>query len=200
MTSVYLPRVRFPPAVERGSLPPKVETVELQTMRKPVVGVMGGSKADAAACATAKELGSLIAGRGWVLLNGGRNTGVMAASAEGAKEAGGTVIGILPDRTTSKASPHLDVAICTDMGDARNLINVLSSDVVIACPGALGTLSEVVLALKHEKRVILLGFELGPPFQKYLKSGQLSLAKNPQDAIEQAAAACRRFAAGENTG
>jgi len=159
-------------------------------MRKPVVGVMGGSKASAEVCAQAKELGSLIARRGWVLLNGGRNQGVMAASAEGAQQAGGTVIGILPDSTDSRASPHLDFAIMTDMGDGRNLLNVLSSDVVIACQGKLGTLSEVVLALKHERHVILLGWELSDPqFKHFIKSGQLTHAATPEEAVEQAAAA-----------
>ena len=159
-------------------------------MRKPVVGVMGGSSAGAKVYAMAKELGALIAQRGWVLLNGGRNQGVMAASAEGAKQAGGTVIGILPDSTDAHASPDLDFAIMTDMGDGRNLLNALSSDVVIACPGKLGTLSEVVLALKRDKRVILLGWELtDPQFARFVKSAQLTHAATPEEAVEQAAAA-----------
>jgi len=158
-----------------------------------VIGVMGGSKASAEVCAQAKQLGSLIAQRGWVLLNGGRNQGVMAASAEGAKQAGGIVIGILPDSTDRHASPHLDFAIMTDMGDGRNLLNVLSSDVVIACPGKLGTLSEVVLALKHGKSVILLGFDLNEPmFHKHVRSGQLMLASTPTEAIDFAAKALAR--------
>jgi len=159
-------------------------------MRKPVIGVMGGSKASAAVYAQARQLGSLIAQRGWVLLNGGRNQGVMAASAEGAKLAGGTVIGILPDSTDSRASPHLDIAIMTDLGDGRNLLNVLSSDVVIACPGKLGTLSEAVLALKRHKRVILLGWQLtDPQFKHFIKTGQLTHAASPSEAVEQAAKA-----------
>ncbi len=157
--------------------------------RKPIVGVMGGSTVDPKAASMAERLGALIARRGWVLLNGGRNKGVMAASARGAKQAGGIVIGVLPDRTAAKASPDLDFAILTGMGDARNVINVLSSDVVIACPGALGTMSEVTLALKSDKRVILLGLEVGPEFDKYRRSGQLTSAADPEQAIEQAAAA-----------
>lgn len=154
---------------------------------------MGGSKASAEVYAQARQLGSLIAQRGWVLLNGGRNQGVMAASAEGAREAGGTVIGILPDSTDSRASPHLDIAIMTDMGDGRNLLNVLSSDVVIACPGKLGTLSEVVLALKRGKPVILLGWELtDPQFNHFFKIGQLTRVDTPEEAVEQAAAALAR--------
>lgn len=154
-------------------------------MRKPVIGVMGGSKATDRVEAMARELGRLIGERGWILLNGGRNCGVMAASAAGAKAAGGFVIGILPDTTRTKAALDLDVAIVTGLGDGRNLINVLSSDVVIACPGALGTLSEVVLALKHDKRVILVGFDLGSDFDKFRRRGQLTTVETPEEAIEQ---------------
>ena len=156
-------------------------------MRRPVVGVMGGSKATPPVAKMAERLGELIAEQGWVLLNGGRNRGVMAASARGAKKAGGTVIGVLPDTTAAKASPDLDFVVLTGMGDARNVINVLSSDVVIACPGSLGTLSEIVLALKHDKRVILLGFDLGPELDKCCKRGQLTSADTPEQAVEQAA-------------
>ncbi len=164
-------------------------------MRKPLVGVMGGSKATAKVTAMAHRLGRLIAERDWILLNGGHDRGVMAASAAGAKEAGGTVVGILSGVSTSRASPDLDVAIVTSMGDGRNLINVLSSDVVIACPGALGTLSEIVLALKHDKRVILLGFDLGVDFDRYRKSGQLTCSDTPEDAVAQASEVLKPAAA-----
>ncbi|CCQ67309.1 Conserved hypothetical protein 725 [Crocosphaera watsonii WH 0402] len=42
------------------------------------------------------------------------------------------------------------------MGNARNNINVLSSNVIIACGMGLGTVSEIALALKNKKPVILL--------------------------------------------
>jgi uncharacterized protein (TIGR00725 family) len=43
------------------------------------------------------------------------------------------------------------------MGSARNNINVLSSDIVVACGmGGAGTASEIALALKGNKPVILL--------------------------------------------
>lgn len=161
-------------------------------MRKPVVGVMGGSKATAKVVETARRLGELIAERGWVLLNGGRNSGVMAASALGAQEAirrgaNGLVIGILPDTTTTKIAPDVDVAVVTGMGDARNVINVMSSDVVIACPGGLGTLSEIVLALKHDKHVITLGFDVGSELERYRKRGWLTRVDTPEEAVEKAA-------------
>ncbi len=154
-------------------------------MRRPVIGVMGGADVDHHVAQRAYRLGTLIAQRGWVLLNGGRNQGVMAASAKGAAQAGGTVLGILPDNDKHNASPDLDLAIVTGLGDARNLVNVLSSDVVIACPGSAGTLSEVALALKNKKRVILLGFDAGPALESYRANGMLTVASSPEDAVEQ---------------
>ena len=156
-------------------------------MRKPVVGVMGGSKASESVYAMARELGRLIAQRGWVLLNGGRNQGVMAASAKGAREAGGLVVGVLPDKNGKRASPDLDIAIMTGLGDGRNLINVLSSDVVIACPGALGTLSEIIYALKHGKTVILLARESEPLLERYARRGRVLVAEDPAEAVARAA-------------
>jgi hypothetical protein len=153
--------------------------------RRAVIGVVGGAQVSAGVAAMAHELGRLIAQRGWVLVNGGRNVGVMAASARGAKEAGGTVIGILPDATDHRAAADLDVAILTGMGKARNVINVLSSDVVIACPGSVGTLSEVMLALNHDKPVILLGgLDPGPELGRYRRSGMLRDAATPAEAVE----------------
>jgi uncharacterized protein (TIGR00725 family) len=81
----------------------------------------------------------------------------MAAVNKGARSEGGLTIGILPTKEQDKISDSVDVAVITDMGSARNNINVLSSDVVIACGvGGAGTASEVALALKSRKRVILL--------------------------------------------
>ena len=153
---------------------------------------MGGSAAGPRVVNVATRLGELIARRGWILLTGGRNVGVMAAASRGAKEAGGFVVGVLPDKTDHKASPHIDLVIRTGMGEARNVINVLSSDVVIVCPGRLGTLSEVAFALHYGKRVILVDFELcDPPFRKFIKSGQVTTAATPDEAIDQAAAELR---------
>jgi uncharacterized protein (TIGR00725 family) len=163
-----------------------------------VIGVMGtGDHGDRALIAMARELGAAIAAEGWVLLNGGRNSGVMDASALGAKTKGGLVIGILPDEGTSAASRHLDVAIRTGMGDGRNWINVLSSDVVIAMRGAAGTISEVALALKAGRTVVLLDFEVGPAFDRYRRVGKLVSATSVEDAIKLARKALHlRVAAG----
>ncbi len=160
-------------------------------MRKVVVGVMGGTSVSSDVAREAERLGSLVAARGWVLLNGGRACGVMDSSARGAREAGGLTVGILPESTREGASAHCDVQIVTGMGAARNVINVLSSDVVIACPGGAGTLSEVALALKYGRRVVLLGMEVGPALDHYRSSGQMDAARSPEDAVDKVLAACR---------
>jgi len=149
-----------------------------------VIGVMGGAVAAEDVTASAYEIGRLIAGRGWVLLNGGRNAGVMASSARGARDAGGLVIGVLPGESTAGCSADLDVAIVTGMGDARNVINVLSSQVVVALPGGPGTLSEIALALKNGRHVVSVGFPLGAQFRTYYERGLLHDAHSPAEAIE----------------
>ena len=93
----------------------------------------------------ARKLGQLIAEEGWTLLNGGKNEGVMDAASEGAKSKNGFVIGILPDKKKSEFSKYLDIEIITDIGSARNNVNVLSSDLIIACGMSPGTASEIAL-------------------------------------------------------
>ncbi|NJL83045.1 MAG: cytochrome [Chloroflexaceae bacterium] len=104
----------------------------------------------------AYQLGVAIAEQGWVLLTGGRQAGVMAAASQGAKAAGGLTLGILPGGDGAEAAEGVDIAIVTDLGQARNNINVLTADVTIACGMGLGTASEIALALKAGKQVILL--------------------------------------------
>lgn len=154
-------------------------------MRKIIVGVMGpGSGASETDRKNAYTLGMLIAQEGWVLLTGGRNVGVMDAASRGAKAANGLIVGILPDDCDSGLSEAVDIAIITGMGSARNNINVLSSDVVIACGMGAGTASEVALALKANKPVVLLtGNRESQLFFQTLSNDNLFLAASPEAAI-----------------
>ncbi len=152
--------------------------------RRPVIGVMGGGEVSDHHISAAYELGRLVAEQGWVLLNGGRGAGIMDSSARGAKEAGGLTVGILPGSERGQASAYVDVQIVTGMGSARNNINVLSSDVVIACSGGAGTLSEIALALKAKRPIIVLDFELGEAFSKYVETDQITVCRIPSEAIE----------------
>ena len=126
--------------------------------RRPVIGVMGrGEGAGARDVQLAEELGEQIAREGWILLSGGRAAGIMGAANRGAKRVPGSLtLGVLPT-ASGGVSGDVDVAIFTGMGDARNVVNVLSSDVVVVCgdPGP-GTASEAALAIKAKKPVVLL--------------------------------------------
>ncbi len=128
------------------------------SVRKAIVGVMGpgeGAREEDITCA--EELGRLIAAQGWITLSGGRKAGVMDAVSRGAKQAGGIVIGVLPGETAEGASQYIDIAVVTGMGSGRNNINVLTSDVVIACGVGAGTASEAALAIKAQKKVVFIG-------------------------------------------
>ncbi|MDT8433611.1 MAG: TIGR00725 family protein [Anaerosomatales bacterium] len=153
-----------------------------------VIGVMGGGVADEATRALAHEVGALIAAEGWVLLNGGRDCGVMAASAAGAASAGGLVVGILPDDNFDGVAAGVDIAIPTGMGDARNVINILASHVVIALPGGAGTLSEVAHALKAGRPVVVVGWDPGEALRA-AGGSRLTRVDSAADAI----AAAKRF-------
>ena len=141
----------------------------------------GASESDKA---TAFTLGKLIAEQGWMLLSGGRDCGVMDASCKGAKSAGGLTIGILPGTTRAGMSDAVDIPIITGTGNARNAINVLSCDAIIGCGMGAGTASEVALALKSDKFVILLNNdEISQRFFRSLaKNAQLEYANSPQQA------------------
>jgi uncharacterized protein (TIGR00725 family) len=101
-------------------------------------------------------VGRLVAERGAVVVCGGLG-GTMEAACRGAKQAGGTTVGILPGLDRSQANPFVDVALPTGLGEARNALVVRAADAVIAIGGGYGTLSEIALALKSGKRVIGLG-------------------------------------------
>ena len=152
--------------------------------RSPIIGVMGGGTASPNDLENAYQLGGLIAQNGWVLLNGGRRAGIMEASAKGAKSLGGLTVGILPDESRRGTSAFIDIPVLTGMGNARNCINVLSSDVVVACPGGAGTLSEIALALKVRRPVILLNFSTGNAFDSYTEQGVLHHAATPEAVVE----------------
>ncbi len=156
-------------------------------MRRTVIGVMGPGAEGGALVETARALGQLVALNGWILLTGGRAAGVMDAASRGAKTVPGSItVGILPgDQQAGGVSAAVDIAIFTNLGDARNAVNVQSSDVVVAFGAATpGTLSEVALALKCGKHVVLLcADETARAFLERCGNGLLHVAVDPADAI-----------------
>ncbi len=119
-------------------------------LRLPILGVVGGGTAlpGSETYELAVAVGRAAASRGALVLCGGRG-GVMEGAARGAREAGGRSLGILPTlEGEGGANPFIDCAVFTGLGDARNYVNVRTSDAVIALAGEAGTLSEIALALK----------------------------------------------------
>jgi uncharacterized protein (TIGR00725 family) len=122
----------------------------------PAIAVVGpGSSASSAEVAAAAEVGRLLAERGAVVLTGGLD-GVMAAASAAAMAAGGTSVGLLPGATADNGSPH-SVLLPTGLGELRNGLLVRAADAVIAVGGSWGTLSEISLAMRTGVRVVCLG-------------------------------------------
>jgi uncharacterized protein (TIGR00725 family) len=118
--------------------------------------VCGSGGAPAAELEAAEAVGRALAARGAVVVCGGRG-GVMEAACRGAKAAGGTTLGILPGYERAEANEFVDVAVATGLGEARNALVVRAADAVVAVGGEWGTLSEIALALRADKRVVGLG-------------------------------------------
>ncbi len=120
------------------------------------IGVIGGSSPPPQALEQAFQVGRLIARAGAILVCGGLG-GVMEAASRGAKEEGGTVIGILPGQDFEAANPYVDIPIATAIGYLRNALVVLNSHVLIAVDGSYGTLTEISYGLIYGRKVFGIG-------------------------------------------
>lgn len=150
------------------------------------IAVIGGATCGERHRDFAYRTGAEIGRAGATLLCGGRG-GVMQAAAEGARSVGGSTVGILPgvDRGDSPPNPFIQTSIYTGMGQARNQVLVLSADAVIGIGGGWGTLTEIGLALKHQKPVLLLdSWMLELPEE--CRNSPLFRADSPEDAVQQA--------------
>src|SRR5919199_1444189 len=146
--------------------------------RAPVVGASESEVADAF------EVGALAARAGWVVLTGGRAAGVMDAATRGARSAGGIAVGVLPDADATRASPALDVAIVTALGEMRDHVVVQSSDAIVVCGMNPGTAAETALALKAGKPLILLRpTEVARVFFQTLTDRGVNEAATPAEAM-----------------
>ena len=103
----------------------------------------------------AAAVGRLLAERGCTVVTGGGGE-VMAAASRGAKEAGGTTLGILPGERRGEASEWIDHVVVTGIGHARNLAVAASGDAVIAVGGSWGTLAEIGFARRLGRPVVVL--------------------------------------------
>ena len=109
------------------------------------IGVIGGRRCSAEIAELAFQVGRGIAEQGWILVCGGMG-GVMEQACRGAWSRNGVTLGILPGNSRTHGNPYLSCSVVTGIGEARNVLVVKSSKVIIAIDGSYGTLSEIALA------------------------------------------------------
>ena len=101
----------------------------------------------------AYETGVEVAKTGHVLVTGGLG-GVMLAACNGARDAKGLTVGIIPQKEASEANEFCDIVIPTGMGLTRDFLTALSADGIIIIGGGSGTLSEICAAYMHKKPIV----------------------------------------------
>ena len=116
-------------------------------MERKTVVVYGASSADAEKVFVdaAFELGGLIARSGKRLVSGAGSTGLMAAVEDGALDAGGISIGIIPQFMVDNGWLHeglTEVIITPTMHERKNRMAQMA-DAVVALPGGTGTFEEL---------------------------------------------------------
>ena len=93
----------------------------------------------------AEEFGRLIATEGITLVYGGGNVGLMGALADSVLQAGGNVIGVIPERLAAKELAHNGLSELHLVGSMheRKLKMAELSDAFVALPGGAGTIEEI---------------------------------------------------------
>ena len=167
---------------------------------KPIVAVFGSSTTEPGSPAwnVAAELGERLARAGYAVMNGGYQ-GSMEAVSEGARRAGGEVIGVTTALFNHRpANPHLthreDTTTLLERLDY--LVHVASGFVVLE--GSIGTLAELFLAwnlLAVEGRPQAPLVCLGEPYEAFLRAAAVpglvnpdllrfvEVARSPEDAV-----------------
>jgi len=126
-------------------------------------------------------LGQWLGHNGIALVYGGVNKGLMEILARHTKEAGGTVIGVIPDQMLQQnlLSRHVDIDFpCVNLNDRKTVMQ-READVFIALPGGIGTFDEVFSLLasakvgEHQKPLVLYNLDnFWDPFVHLLSSLQ----------------------------
>lgn len=136
---------------------------------KPAICVFCGSSHGArpAYAAAASRLGTLIAQRGFSLVFGGGNVGLMGEVARAAHAGGARVLGVLPSFLQHLEQPLKtaeELVVVPDM-QQRKSIMLARSDAFISLPGGLGTFDEIFEVLStaqlqvHNKPLVLVDTE-----------------------------------------
>jgi uncharacterized protein (TIGR00730 family) len=118
------------------------------------VGVFCGSSdgGDPGYALAAAELGRALAAGDLKLVYGGGGVGLMGACARAAHEAGGRVLGVIPDFLTNRerALDVVETVVVASMHDRKRMMYD-AADAYVALPGGVGTLEEVVELLSWRR-------------------------------------------------
>src|SRR5271156_2186080 len=94
----------------------------------------------------AEALGRELALAGCTVVYGGSHAGLMGAMADAALQAGGRVVGVIPEALVSREAAHRglsELQIVPTMHERKARMNDLA-EAFVALPGGIGTLDEIV--------------------------------------------------------
>ena len=153
----------------------------------------------------ARELGALLAQGGWRCVNGGGAVGLMGAVTDGTLDAGGAVTGVIPKFMVDNGWCYdrlEDVIITADMHQRKHMMSEMA-DAVIALPGGVGTLEELLETLTwrqlglvkvpiiilntlgyYDHLLLMLQHAIDEGFMKTSHARLWQVASTPQDAID----------------
>lgn len=118
------------------------------------IGVFCGSASGVspAYADNARQSGAAIARSGARLVYGGGDVGLMAASAMAALDAGGPVLGVIPEFMISREGllEKAETRIVTTMSSRKNIL-IAESDGFLILPGGVGTLEEIFDVLSRNR-------------------------------------------------
>jgi uncharacterized protein (TIGR00730 family) len=115
----------------------------------------------------ARDVGRLLAQQGTALVYGGARVGLMGTAADAALEAGGRVVGVIPQSLWDREVGHTELSelLVVDTMHERKALMAERSDAFVAMPGGAGTLEEFFEAWTwaqlgiHAKPVALLNVD-----------------------------------------
>ena len=117
--------------------------------------------------AAARKLGQILARERIRLVYGGGGIGLMGAVAHAAMDAGGEVIGIIPDFLVARehaADGAREVIVTRDMQERKRMM-FERADAFVVLPGGIGTLEETVEQMswlqleRHRKPIVLVNIK-----------------------------------------
>lgn len=93
----------------------------------------------------AREVGRQIGQRGWQLVYGGGNVGMMGAVADAALASGARVVGVIPKTLVQREVAHLRLheQLVVDTMHQRKQAMAERADAFLALPGGIGTFEEL---------------------------------------------------------